>query len=107
MSLLAAQALTTNQVLLSRVEAAIRKTAAQRLQWEGPAGDLARAAFTAPADSAPAFMLRLATNGDVVDAACEACGHASGVPDDTIEWIVGDSWEAIAQDLYGSPDDPA
>lgn len=107
MSLLAAQALITNAELVSRVTAAIRKTANDRIGWEGPAGDLARAAYRAPDTVAPSFMLRLATNGEVTAAACAACGHVEtigGEPvDSTIEWIIGDAWDAIAADLYGVP----
>lgn len=109
MSLLAAQALITNTELRSRVEAAIRQTANERHAWEGPAGDLARAAYRDPTTVAPSFMLRLATNGDMTSAACPSCGHVEEVGtqpvDDTITWIVADAWEAIAQDLYGSPPD--
>lgn len=103
MSLLAAQALTTNAQLVTRVQSAIRSTAAQRIAWEGPAGELARTGYRAPDTITPSFMLRLATNGEVVAAACDSCGHAGDVPDATIEWIVGDSWDAVAAELYGVP----
>lgn len=103
MSLLASSALFDNSTLRSRLNAAIRKTAAERLQWAEPAGSLARAAYTAPETVAPSFLLRLATNGDVVEGTCEACGHAGSVPDVTIEWIVGESWDAVAIQLYGEP----
>ena len=109
MSLLSSQALITNPTLLARVEAAVRQTAAERIKWEGAAGDLARAAYRDPAAVAPSFMLRLATNGDMAAAACSSCGHVEKVGtqhvDETITWIVGDSWEPIAQDLYGAPAD--
>lgn len=104
MNLLASQAMFNNATLQDRLYAAIRKMAAERLQWAAPAGTLAAAAYTAPDTVAPSFLLRLATNGDVVGAACEACGHAGGVPDDTIEWIVGDSWDAIAIEMFGEPE---
>lgn len=107
MSLLAAQALITNAELVSRVTAAIRKTADARIGWEGAAGDLARAAYRAPDAVVPSFMLRLATNGEVTAAACAACGHVETIGaqpvDTTIEWIVGDAWDSIATDLYGVP----
>lgn len=106
MSLLAAQALITNSQLRSRVESAIRTTAAERVGWEGAAGVLARAGYTAPDTVAHPFMLRLATNGDVIDAACDACGHAGPVDDDTILWIIGDAWNAIATEIYGPPEPP-
>lgn len=108
MSLLASQAMFNNTTLGDRLQAAIRKTAAERLQWAEPAGTLARAAYTAPETVAPSFLLRLATNGDVVSETCEACGHAGGVPDDTIEWIVGESWDAVSIEMYGDsvPLDP-
>lgn len=109
MSLLSAQALITNDILNARVEAAIRQAAAARSKWEGAAGDLARGAYRDPGSVAPSFMLRLATNGDMAASACSSCGHVEKVGtqhvDETIEWIVGDSWESIAQDLYGTPAD--
>ena len=101
MNLLASQAMFDNSTLRDRLHAAIRKTAAERLQWAAPAGTLAAAAYTAPDTVAPSFLLRLATNGDVVAETCEACGHAGGVPDDTIEWIVGDSWDAVSIEMFG------
>ena len=104
MNLLASQAMFDNSILRDRLQAAIRKTAAERLQWAAPAGTLASAAYTAPDTVAPSFLLRLATNGDVVAKACEACGHAGGVPDDTIEWIVGESWDAVSVEMFGEPE---
>ena len=104
MNLLASQAMFNNETFHARLNAAIRKAAAERLQWAAPAGTLAQAAYTAPETVAPSFLLRLATNADVVAAVCEACGHAGGVPDDTIEWIVVDSWDTIAVEMYGDPD---
>ena len=104
MNLLASQAMFDNAALRDRLNAAIRNAAVERLQWTAPAGTLAQAAYTAPETVAPSFLLRLATNADVVAAVCEACGHAGSVPDDTIEWIVVDSWDAIATEMYGDPD---
>lgn len=104
MNLLASQALFENATLRDRLKAAIRKTAAERLQWAAPAGTLAQAAYTAPETVIPSFLLRISTNGDVVAATCEACGHAGTVPDDTIEWIVGESWGSVAIELYGEPE---
>ena len=107
MSLLASQAMITNDELRGRVVAAIRATASARIGWAGPAGALARAAFARPDTVAEHFMLRMATNGDMVKAACDQCGHTpnreGAATDDTISWIVGDAWEAIAQDLYPAP----
>ena len=100
MSLLASQSMFNNQMLQNRLQAAIRKTAAERLQWAAPAGTLAKSAYIAPETVSPSFMLRLATNGDVVAAACSACGHTGDVPDETIEWIVGDSWDDVAIEMY-------
>lgn len=102
MSLAASQALITNPDLTGRVTAAIRQTAAQRTAWEGPAGVLARAALTRPDTVIGHFMLRMSTNAEVAQAACAACGDARTVTDDTIEWIVGDAWEAIAQTIFQS-----
>lgn len=107
MSLAASQALITNTGLRDRVTAAIRQTASQQLAWEGPAGVLARAAFARPDTAVDSFMLRLATNADVVKAACGACGNADEVPDDTIEWIVAASWEGIAAELFSNDTDAA
>ena len=108
MSLSASQALITNAELRERVIAAIRATAAARIGWDGPAGTLARAAFARPDTLVELFMLRMATNQDVVKSACDRCGHTpnreGAATDDTISWIVGDAWEAIAQDLHPAPE---
>ena len=89
MSLLSSDALTRNEKLRRRVCAAIRKQAATR------GTDFARSAFEVPENVVGSFMLELASNTDVVSKACAECGGASNVPDDTIEWIVGDAWEKI------------
>lgn len=102
MSLLAASRITDNTEAQARVRTAIRKVAATHLDADGPAGQLARAGYTAPETIAPAFMLRVATNGDVTGGACESCGHVAA-GDDTIEWIVGDAWAAVAAELYPAP----
>lgn len=110
MSLLASQALITNGTLRARVEAAVRKTAAARLESEGAPGRLAQAAYRRPGDVLDLFMLRLATNGDMAASACVSCGHVEAVAgqpvDSTVEWVVGDAWTAIAEELHGSPEDP-
>lgn len=111
MSLLASQALITNTMLRTRVEAAVRKTAAARLEAEGASGRLAQSAYRMPGDVVSLFMLRLATNADMTAEACPSCGHVEAVGDqpvdDTVEWIVGSAWAAIAEELHGSPDEPA
>lgn len=104
MSFLASQALIGNERLRTRVAGAVRKVAAERVQWAPPAGVLARAGYRAPETVVDGFMLRLATNGDAIASACEACGHADNVTDTTIEWIVGDAWDAVAVDVFGEPD---
>ena len=109
MSLLASQALITNTTLRARVEAAVRKTAAARLGTDDAAGRLAQAAYRSPADVLDLFMLRLATNADMTSAACPSCGHVEDIGaqpvDETVEWIVGDAWAVIAEELHGLPDD--
>lgn len=89
MSLLSSDALTRNEKLRRRVCAAIRKQAATH------STEFARSAFEVPENVVGAFMLELASNAEVVSKACAECGGASNVPDDTIEWIVGDSWAKI------------
>lgn len=89
MSLLSSDALTRNETLRRRVCAAIRKNAMTR------EGDFARSAFEVPENVAGAFLLELAANGDAVSKACAECGSGSSIPDDTIEWVVGSSWEKI------------
>ena len=59
MNLLASQAMFNNSTLQDRLHAAIRKTAAERLQWAAPAGTLASAAYTAPDTVAPSFLLQI------------------------------------------------
>lgn len=103
MSLLAAHTLLGNTTLRARVESAIRKHAAATTGADGPAGRLARAGFTAPDTVLPAFMLRLATNGDIVKTACASCGDAAGVEDSVLEWIVADAWGKVAEELYPDP----
>lgn len=108
MSLLASQAMITNETLRARVEAAVRKTAAARLEEDGASGRLARAAYRRPGDVLDLFMLRLATNAEMTAGACPSCGHVEGVAgqpvDSTVEWVVGDAWAAIAEELHGDPD---
>lgn len=106
MSLLAAQALMNNKELQDRLQSAIRQEAAARLAWAEPDASLARAGYTAPDTVAASFMIKLATNTEISAAACDACGHAGPVPDDTIKWIVGDSWTEIATEIYGPPEPP-
>lgn len=101
MSLLASEALIDNVTLRRRVQGAIRKTAAGRSGDTGPAAQLTTAGYTAPETVAAPFMLRLATNGEAVKAACPACGDGVDITDETIEWIVGDAWAAVAKTLFG------
>ncbi|MCT2056837.1 hypothetical protein M3D53_09405 [Dermabacter hominis] len=89
MSLLSSDALTRNEQLRRRVCAAIRKQAATR---DTP---FAKSAFTMPEGVVGDFLLELASNTEVVSKACAECGGSSNVPDDTIEWIVGDTWAKI------------
>lgn len=89
MSLLSSDALTRNETLRRRVCAAIRKTAMTR------EGDFARSAFEVPENVAGAFLLEIAANSDAVSKACAECGSGSSIPDDTIEWIVGNAWAKI------------
>lgn len=104
MSLLSASKITSSPEIRSRVEAAIRKVATAKIA-DGVTGadlTLAKAGYTAPETVAAGFMLRVATNGDVVTAACDACGHVSQseVEDSTVEWIVASGWSDVATDLY-------
>lgn len=105
MSLLSSQALMRNAVLQDRLQGAIRLESATRLGWAEPDATLARAGFTAPETVAPSFMLRVAANLEISDEACPECGNAGSIPDDTLKWIVSDSWHAVATELYG-PTDP-
>ena len=41
------------------------------------------------------FMLELAANNEAKSKACAECGGGSNIPDDTIEWVVSDSWAKI------------
>lgn len=107
MSLLSAHTLLQNQTLRARVESAIRKHAAATTGVEGPSGRLAKAGYTAPDTVAPAFMLRLATNDDIVDKSCPSCGDAAGAEDAVIEWIVGNAWDKVAAELFPDPADAA
>ena len=107
MSLLSAHTLLTNATLRARVESAIRKHAATATGADGPVGRLARAGYTAPDTVAPAFMLRLATNGEVVAKSCPSCGDAAGVDDAVLEWIVVDAWDKVAAELFPDPADAA
>lgn len=107
MSLLSAHTLLQNQTLRARVESAIRKHAAATTGAEGPPGRLAGAGYRAPDTVAPAFMLRLATNTEVVAESCPSCGDAAGVEDTLIEWIIGNAWDKVAAELFPDPSDAA
>lgn len=100
MSLASANALIQNDKLRARVQAAIRKTAATKIDADGPAGALAVGGLNRPETYLDPFMVRLATNSDVVGKACAACGDATATADDTIEWIVGDAWDTVAASLF-------
>lgn len=104
MTLLSASKITSSPEIRDRVEAAIRKVATSKItdSVTGPELALAKAGYTAPETVANGFMLRVATNGDVVNSACDACGHVSqsAVPDATVEWIVANGWPDVAKDLY-------
>lgn len=104
MTLLSASKITSSPEIRARVEAAIRKVATAKItdSVTGPDLALAKAGYTAPETVANGFMLRIATNGDVVAAACDACGHVSQseVKDTTVEWIVANGWSDVAKDLY-------
>lgn len=89
MALITSEVLLSNEVLRRRVCGAIRKTAI------GKEGEFARLGFTDPEVVVQPFMLELAANNDVVKSACAECGGGSSIPDDTIEWIVGNAWEKI------------
>ena len=89
MALITSEVLLSNEVLRRRVCGAIRKTAI------GKDGEFARLGFTDPEVIVQPFMLELAANNEVVSKACAECGGASNVPDDTIEWVVGDTWDKI------------
>lgn len=100
MSLASANALIRNDKLRARVEAAIRKTAAAKIGTAGAPGLLAVGALNRPELELDPFMVRLATNADVVGKACAACGDSTATDDSTIEWIVADAWDAIAADRF-------
>ena len=89
MSLITSEVMLGNETLRRRVCGAIRKTAI------GREGEFARLGFTDPETIVQPFMLELAANNDAKAKACAECGGGSNIPDDTIEWVVGSSWEKI------------
>lgn len=89
MALITSEVMLNNTVLRRRVCGAIRRTAI------GKDGEFARLGFTDPETIVQPFMLEIAANNEVVKQACAECGGGSNVPDDTIEWIVGDAWGKI------------
>lgn len=99
MSLLAASKITSNPTVRARVEAAIRKTAAEKGDAAGAEGVLAKAALVAPETVSAPFLQRVATNADVAANACAGCGH-SEAEDSALEWIVSEAWAAVAAELH-------
>lgn len=99
MTLLAEAKIINNDTLRARTVAGIRKEAAARLEAEGAAGVLARAAYIAPETVVASFLRAVSTNVDVSAAACAACGNAP-VDDQTLIWIIGDTWALAAAELY-------
>ena len=89
MALITSEVMLGNGTLRRRVCGAIRKTAI------GREGEFARLGFTDPEVIVQPFMLELAANNEAKSKACAECGGGSNIPDDTIEWVVSDSWAKI------------
>lgn len=89
MALITSEVMLGNGTLRRRVCGAIRKTAI------GKDGEFARLGFTDPEVIVQPFMLELAANNEAKSKACAECGGGSNIPDDTIEWVVSDSWAKI------------
>lgn len=97
MSLLAASKITTAEMNVLRVRAAIRKVAGGKLGTEGSSGVLAAEAVRAPESVEGLFVIEVASNGDAVSSACSHCG-TTALNDSTIEWIIANAWERIASE---------
>lgn len=94
-SLIGSSRIVTNTAMRARTAAAIRQTAAARLADDGAAGRLARAALLDPEFVVSAFLVRIAVNPAVINAACSDCGY-SDAPDGDLEYIVADQWDNVA-----------
>lgn len=105
-SLIGSSRIVTNTTMRARTAAAIRQAAAARLGDDGAAGRLARAALLDPEFVVSAFLVRIAVNAAVINAACSGCGY-SDAPDGDLEFIVGDQWDDVAGGEYPDADGTA
>lgn len=102
MTLLAASKITSSDENVLRVRAAIRKVAATKVGEDTPSGRLAREAVRSPEVVESAMLVELASNADAVAATCSSCG-TTAIADDVVEWIIGNAWDRIADELRPDP----
>lgn len=100
-NLIGSSKILDNATMRARASAAIRRTAADKINEEGSTGALAKAALQSPDFVVPAFLTRIAVNPAVSTAACPDCGYAA-VDDGDILYVVNDAWAAIAEGEYPS-----
>lgn len=99
MSLIGASKTITNPTMRSRVEAAIRQTAAEKPDDGSAGAQLARQALIDPGSVAPHFLSRLAVNPAVTAASCEDCGYAA-IEDGDILYVVVQEWDEVASIVF-------
>lgn len=95
-NLIGSSKILDNASMRARTSAAIRQTAARKVNEGGPPGVLAKAALLNPEFVIPAFLTRIAVNPAVITAACVDCGHAA-VNDGDMLYVVDSSWEDVAE----------
>lgn len=95
-NLIGSSKILDNATMRARTSAAIRRTASEKIEVEGAAGALAKAALLNPEFVIPAFLTRIAVNPAVSAEACVDCGHAA-VDDGAIIYVVSESWDDVAK----------
>lgn len=94
-NLIGSSKILDNATMRARTSAAIRRTASEKIEAEGAAGALAKAALLNPEFVIPAFLTRIAVNPAVTEAACVDCGYAD-VADGDLLYVVSEAWADVA-----------
>ena len=94
-NLIGSSKILDNATMRARTSAAIRRTASDKIAFDGAPGALAKAALLNPEFVVPAFLTRIAVNPAVSAEACVDCGHAA-VEDSAILYVVSEAWDDVA-----------
>lgn len=102
-NLIGSSKIIDNQTVRARTTAAVRQTAAEKSGTDGASGRLAAAALQDPELAVNRFLVRIATNTAIADAACVDCGYPD-VQDTDILYVVSAAWDEIAAAEFPDPD---